>query len=225
MGAEVAAYLRDLIMSGHLKPGERLRLVDLANQLSVSTTPVREALLILEKEGVIDEEPRRGFRVKPLTADDIRDMFELHAVMAGMAARRAVGRLSEAEVAELTTIDRQLEQAVAEGVGEAIQEIDFRFHRYLNRATESLTLRRFLTETTRYIPRRYYTQIPVWLSRANQDHSPIMAALRRRDGESIEAAMAAHIRLAGTTLVGHLESLGVWAETPGTSDAKGDHRP
>jgi DNA-binding GntR family transcriptional regulator len=211
MGAEVAAYLRDLIMSGHLKPGEHLRLTDLASQLSISTTPVREALLILEKEGVIDSEPRRGFRVKPLTADDIRDLFELHAVMAGIAANRAAFKLSDAEVAELQAIDRQLKKAVADGVGEEIQEIDFRFHRYLNRAADSLTLRRFLTETTRYIPRRYYAQIPLWLSRANQDHSSIMDALSRKDGAAIQNAMEAHIRRAGTTLVDHLDSMGVWS--------------
>ncbi|HYM96796.1 MAG TPA: GntR family transcriptional regulator [Candidatus Sulfotelmatobacter sp.] len=211
MGAEVAAYVRDLIMSGHLTPGEHLRLNDLAVKLSVSTTPVREALLVLEKEGFIESEPHRGFRVKLLTSDDISDLFELHAVIAGMLASRAIDKLTDDDISELTAIDRKIRKAVADGAAEEVEEQNFRFHRMINRSADSVTLRRFLTETTRYIPRRYYPQIPGWLKSSAQDHGPILAAIRRKDAAAVQTAVQAHMRRAGNLLVGHLTDLGVWS--------------
>jgi len=210
MSTEVAAYLRDLIMSGQLAPGSPLRLADLAAQLSVSTTPIREAVLILEKEGFVECERHKAFRVKLITAADIVDLFELHAAIAGILAERATPLLTEGELDGLAEIDRCIQRAVASGDAKEVEEQNFDFHRTINRAAESTTLRRFLHETTRYVPRRFYQQIPGWLNSSAQDHGPILYALRRRDGSEARRRTEEHMKGAGTLLVEHLRSLGLW---------------
>ncbi|WP_242424773.1 GntR family transcriptional regulator, partial [Frankia sp. EI5c] len=80
---EVAAHLRDLIMSGHIWPGEYIRLDEVARELGVSVTPVREALVRLRSEDMVELEPRRGYVVAPLSQQDIRDLFSLQGDIAG----------------------------------------------------------------------------------------------------------------------------------------------
>ncbi|MBJ7594291.1 MAG: GntR family transcriptional regulator [Candidatus Dormibacteraeota bacterium] len=216
MSAEIAAYLRDLIMAGQLPPGSPLRLADLAGRLSVSTTPIREAILILEKEGFVECERHKAFRVKLITAADIGDLFELHAAIAGILAERATPLLTEIEMERLGEIDRRIQRGVASGDAEEVEEQNFHFHRTINRAPESTTLRRFLRETTRYVPRRYYQQIPGWLNSSAQDHGPILDALNRRDGAEVRRRTEEHIKGAGTLLLEHLRSMGLWNGTGNT---------
>ena len=105
---EVATHLRALIMSGRLRPGERVRLEEIAEQLGVSITPVREALLTLRGEDMVELEPRRGYVVAPLSKQDIIDVFTLQGDIAGELAARATARLTPADLAELSTVDKRL---------------------------------------------------------------------------------------------------------------------
>ena len=84
---EVAAPVRDLIMSGQVGHGEFLRLERIAADLGISVTPVREALLSLRGEGFVTLEPRRGFMPAPLTRQDVQDLFEAQAYFAGELAQ------------------------------------------------------------------------------------------------------------------------------------------
>ncbi|MCP9972532.1 GntR family transcriptional regulator [Actinomadura madurae] len=92
---EVADYVRELIMSGQVRHGEFLRLERVADDLGISVTPVREALLSLRGEGFVTLEPRRGFMPAPLTRQDVQDLFEAQAYFAGELAARAAGRITE----------------------------------------------------------------------------------------------------------------------------------
>src|SRR4051812_36211657 len=85
----VAGYIRDMIMSGRFAQGERLRLDPLSSLFRVSATPVREALVLLETEGLVSSEPHRGFVVKHPSRQDVLDLFALHASIAGQLAERA----------------------------------------------------------------------------------------------------------------------------------------
>src|SRR6266849_6256300 len=86
---EVAAYVRELIMSGVVRPGEFLRMERIAEAIGVSNTPVREGLLALSNQGFVRQIPRRGFVVAPFTKQDIRDLFWAQSVLAGDLAARA----------------------------------------------------------------------------------------------------------------------------------------
>lgn len=211
LGAEVASQLRDLIFSGRLRPGSRLRLQDLAKSLGVSTTPIREALLVLEKEGLLESEQHRGFRVKRITEQDVRDIYELHATVASLLVERAAQHVSEEDLKVLRDLDATIRAAAQNHEVQQVEELNYEFHRLINsRAPDSELLRRFLRETTRYVPRRVYMEIEGWLEASAQDHSPILHALKDGDGRRAAEVTAAHIRKAGDLLIDHLRKSGVW---------------
>src|SRR5689334_15640257 len=134
---EVAGFLRDRIMSGELRPGERVRLEDIAEQLGVSITPVREALLTLRGEDMVELEPRRGYVVAPLSRQDIVDVFQIQAQMAGELAARVAKSITDEQVAELTEIQQSVRKATQARRVEEIERLEFEFHRRLNRAARS----------------------------------------------------------------------------------------
>src|SRR5260370_16837873 len=97
----VADWLRDAIMNGRMRAGENLKLAPLAERLRVSTTPVREALVHLQKEGLVVGEPRRGFTVARLSAEDVQDLFTLHAFTDRVLPDPAAAPLTEHAVRTL----------------------------------------------------------------------------------------------------------------------------
>src|SRR3954467_2803520 len=112
---EVASYVRGLIFSGGVRPGEFLRLEPIAEVLGVSNTPVREGLLSLRSEGLVQLVPRRGFVVAPFDQQDVRDLFWVQAQLAGELAARAAKKISQESLALLEqTADRHA-QAIADG--------------------------------------------------------------------------------------------------------------
>src|SRR6202012_1448493 len=126
---EVAGHLRSAIMSGKLRPGTYVRLDETAAELGVSITPVREALLKLRGEGMVQLEPHRGHVVLPLTRQDVNDIFWLQATIAQELAASATDHLTDVEIAELHHINDALASAVASGDAEAIATLEFAFHR------------------------------------------------------------------------------------------------
>ena len=102
--ASVAAteLIREAIIDGRLEPGRRLKEEELARELGISRTPVREALLMLQAEGLVDAIPNRGAIVRVHTTDDLDDLYQLRALLEGFAARRAAARVGEEELNQLT---------------------------------------------------------------------------------------------------------------------------
>src|SRR5690349_2176651 len=105
----VAAYVRDLIMSGHVKAGDFLRLEKLASDLGVSATPVREGLLSLRGEGFVELVARRGFMVSALSRQDVMDIFLVQAEISGELAARAARLATPAQISHIQEIQRRLE--------------------------------------------------------------------------------------------------------------------
>src|SRR5260370_588647 len=112
---EVGSYVRELIVSGHLRSGEFIRQEHIAEELELSATPVREGLLSLKGEGFVLLKPRRGFVVAPLSAADVRDLFTAQALLAGGLFCRAAGRTSQDDPKELTRVHEALPKAAEAG--------------------------------------------------------------------------------------------------------------
>src|SRR3984957_5853601 len=112
---EVASYVRELIISGAVKPGEFLRMERIAEQVGVSNTPGREGLLALKSEGFVQLVPRRGFVVAPFTQQDVRDLFWAQPQLAKELAARAAKKITPEQVARLEANLGEFEQAVAAG--------------------------------------------------------------------------------------------------------------
>jgi DNA-binding GntR family transcriptional regulator len=211
---EVAAYVRELIMSGQVGHGEFLRLERIAEDLGISVTPVREALLSLRGEGFVTLEPRRGFMPAPLTRQDVQDLFEAQAYFAGELCARSAGAVTEAELAQLDRFQGELEAAFAAGDSAGIERANHEFHRLINLCAGSPKTAWLLRTVVRYAPRRFYAGIDGWTRASVDDHRLVLAALRAGDADGARQAMRAHIRHAGTLLVVHLEAQGFWEAGP-----------
>ncbi|MFF5990711.1 GntR family transcriptional regulator [Prauserella flavalba] len=203
---EVATYVRELIMSGQLRFPEFVRLERIADELGVSVTPVREGLLTLRAEGLLQLEPRRGFMVAPLSGDDIRDLFWVQAQLEGELVARATPRLTEQDLATLDEIQASLAAALAENRVEEIESLNHEFHNLLARAGRSPKLTWFLAQSVKHTPSRFYETIGGWVQASVNDHYPILEALHARDAEAARAAMLAHIRNAGELLSRHVDN-------------------
>jgi DNA-binding GntR family transcriptional regulator len=210
---EVVAHLRDRIMSGDLRPGERIRLEEVAEQLGVSITPVREALLTLRGYDMVELQPRRGYVVAPLSRQDIVDVFQLQAHIAGDLAARIAERATEADLAELTAAHRAIQRA-AQGRRVAVAELErleFDFHRAGNRIAGARKLSWLLHWATRYTPARFLATDPAWRAGMLTDHEALLAALAGRDQGAARAAMARHFTDGADRLIKHLDDLGNWS--------------
>lgn len=210
LSEEVAVHIRDLIMEGKVRPGERLRLEELAAQLGVSITPVREALLTLRGEDMVELQPRRGYVVAPLSRQDIEDVFALQANLAGELAARAARRTSEDHLTELNGLQEALREAAAQAWLPELERLEFTFHRLINRVTESRKLARFLHAATRYTPHRFYASDPAWRANMVSDHRALLDALAARDAQAARAAMERHFTDGAQRLIKHLDDVGMW---------------
>jgi DNA-binding GntR family transcriptional regulator len=210
---EVANYVRELIMSGHLRSGDFIRQEHIAEELDLSATPVREGLLSLKGEGFVQLKPRRGFVVAPLSAADVRDMFTAQALLAGELVDRAAARITDDELRDLQKVHEALGEAAAAGDGARVEELNHDFHRRINRIADAPRLAWMLSISTKFAPRRFFATIPGWFKASAQDHDAIMNALAKHDGERARAAMMRHMENAGQLLAANFESAQVAAKT------------
>jgi DNA-binding GntR family transcriptional regulator len=205
LSEKVANQIRESIMVGELKPGF-LRTERLAEELGVSPTPVREALMILQAEGAVQWEPRRGFRLVPMTAQDVEDLYEVQAYIAGELAARAAVSLSDEQIERLERIQAELQDEVRLGNVERVDRLNHEIHRTINTASGSERMTNLLRQTVQYVPLGFFERIDGWAGASAHDHSAIFIALRKRSKVAARKAMAAHIRHIGSLLLAHLKA-------------------
>ncbi len=196
-------------MTGEEPPGKRLRTEHLAAQFGISATPVREALMSLAGEGLVDFHPGRGFRVVAMTRQDVLDLFDVQAYVSGELAARAATRLGDDDLARLATLQESLVAAISTDDLAATEQVDFDLHRLINRSASSPKLTWLLGVTLKYVPFGFYDAIPGWPEAARDDHVPILRGLEHRSPRTARDAMTAHIRNAGDLLIGLLADRGI----------------
>ena len=209
LAEDVARLIRRRIFDGTYPAGKYIRLEQLAAELGISVTPVREALFGLRTEGLLTQQPRRGFLVLPVTRRDIDDVAGVQAHIGGQLAARAAGQITDEQLLELEQIQRQLEGAYAQGDHDGAVRFNHAFHRLVNRAAESPKLAQLMSQITRYALESVYPMVEGWPEQATHDHRRILAALEEHDGEVARAAMPEHLCAASKPLTDHLERLGV----------------
>lgn len=205
--AEHAAdAIRESILAGRIPAGARIAELDLARQLSVSRTPIREALSRLAAEGLVELSPNRGARVSSWTPEELREIFEVRLRLEPYAVRQAVPLLSEADLAELGELAQSMlavgrpgrDQAVAE-----IVELNRRFHSLLIGTAGSPALASALTAVTHaaVVRQNFQHYSPDALSRSLAHHLEIVAAARAREPGWAEAVMRSHLYNARATML------------------------
>lgn len=120
--------LRNLILTGKIKPGTRMMEIELAEDMGVSRTPIREAIRKLEKEGLVVIEPRKGAYASEVSVKDMEDILEVRANLEGLAAYLAAERMTDAEKKALDEVKEKFRQAVVEGNMADMISIDTKFH-------------------------------------------------------------------------------------------------
>lgn len=198
--------MRELIISGQLKAGQFIRSETVAEELGISATPAREGLLILQSEGFVKGVPRRGFLVSPLSRKDVADTFAAQALLAGELASRSAVLLSDEELDDLARIHERLEEAAGQNDLDAVEELNYEFHRRIYRGADAPKIHWLLGATLGYAPRRFYAAIEGWPDSTIHDHHDVLGALRARDAETARRAMAEHVRNAGRLLDAHLSA-------------------
>jgi len=204
LGEEVADHIRQAILSGKYEPGSSVRADVIGELLSISPTPVREALHSLKVEGFLRLAPRRGFTVASLTPNDILDIFRAHALIAGELAARAAEQVTPEDLAELDEIHQALLEAAAVGDTERLERWNHMFHRKVYLLAQSPRLRFTLGTFSKYVPRSFYAQVEGWPSATERDHSAVLDALRARDASASRQAMERHVMNAGKLLAEHV---------------------
>jgi len=207
---EVAAYVRELIISGQVKPGEFLRIEPISEAVGVSNTPVREGLLSLRSQGFVKLAPRRGFVVAPFSQEDVRDLFWAQAQLGGELAARAAKRISPETLTRLEEINELYTKAVNDRDAEAIAELGHQFHREINLAADSHRLALLLGSVVRHLPNRFYANIEGQVDETQDDHPLLLEALRAGDSRKARSLMEKHILKGGDQLIATLTERGVW---------------
>jgi DNA-binding GntR family transcriptional regulator len=205
---EAAVYIRELIVSGQLRPGAFIRLDRLASALSMSVTPVRQALVTLRGEGFVQLEPRRGFQVSQLREDDILDLFAVQAFVAGELAAHAAGRISDEQIARLKAILTDLEAAMQRGEPATGEALAHEFHEVVFDAADRPKLVWLMQISGRYEPRRFYADITGWERLSIREHKTILTALKRRDVDQARQAMAGHVQSLGRIVASNFAATG-----------------
>ncbi|MER7274870.1 GntR family transcriptional regulator [Dactylosporangium sp. NPDC000244] len=208
----VANLLRDRIMSGQLRAGERIRLEQVAEETGLSITPVREALLMLRAEDMVELQPRRGHVVAPLSRQDIVDVFAVQGHIAGELAARVAADITPAQLADLREQHERLRRAAHARQVSRVEQLEFEFHRSINRLADARKLSWLLRAATRYTPSRFYAGNAEWRAAMVTDHEALLAALEARDPAAVRPVVARHFNDGAERLVKHLDGLGVWSE-------------
>lgn len=220
--SELAArHLREQIVSGRLGQGTHLRIDTIARSLGISTTPVREGLLILQSEALVRLLPRRGFVVNSFSRDDVMDMFWAQATVGAELAARATRRMSNGDIETLVAVQALHDAAVAASDHAEAARLGHRFHKIINLAAGSARLALLMGNLTRQLPNRFYTSIEGQLEDAARYHPVIIEAIRLRDVEAVRSLMFRHVLSGGDYLVAMLERQGFWA-APSTTAAAGE---
>jgi DNA-binding GntR family transcriptional regulator len=206
---QVASYVRELIISGAVRPGEFLRAERIAEEVGVSNTPVREGLLALCGEGFVQFFPRRGFVVAPFTRDDVRDLFWVQSQLAGELAARAARKITAEQVGPLEENLEQFRQAVKDEDAERVADLSYAFHRQINLAAGSHRLALLSGMVASHLPRRFYASIEAEAA-TDDEHLLLVGALRDHDPRQARNVMEQHILASADRLIEILGQRGLW---------------
>lgn len=192
---KVYDYLRNQILSNHIAAGTRLVEGRIAGQINVSRTPIREALHILEMEGLIESFPRVGYRVKELKWKDVEELCEIRAVNEILAARWAMKRIVPEQLAAMNANTAAAEAEIQGGHPELFVERDAEFHEMLVKASGSKRLLELCQMLRRHMLRYRIESLYVAEAglRAVAGHRRIIASLEAKDVIGIEAAIRDHL--------------------------------
>ena len=196
-------FIKAQIMTLGYKPGEYITDSQIAGQLNISRTPVREAFYRLEKEGLLINEARRGWKIYTLSLNNINDIFDIKEVMEGMVARKAAACQDESLRNALREVLTNMESAAVADNAEAWLEADFHLHDILFQMAGNERASRIVANLNDqwHRVRLGFVALQGRTKRSADEHRSIIESILAEDGEEAERRMRAHLNQVRQELV------------------------
>ncbi len=202
-------FIKSAIFNMELRPGQPLMDNDLAQRIQVSRTPIREALRRLETERLVVHDPHKGWKVCSLSLDDIQQIFDLKESLEGLAARRAVERISRKDAQKLLRIVDGMEEASRSRDHQAWVALDVQYHEIIFRASGNERLKQIVNNLNDQWRRLRLGHLAVEgrIERSSEEHRCIAEAIALHDGDRAEAMMRQHLENLKRSLISLLENM------------------
>ncbi|GLI38080.1 GntR family transcriptional regulator [Geobacter hydrogenophilus] len=200
---KILETIRDAIMTGALKPGEKVAEPDLAERFGISRTPIREAFRQLESEGYLTVIPRKGAVVTSFSPRDVEEFYAIKSILEGYAARRACEKLSTKDIERLRSINDRLRNMANDGDVKHFFRIHNDFHDLFLKAADNEKLYELITNLVRKFQRLRYASLslPGRMKISVQEHDKIIEAFLKRDPDKAEVLVRKNAEYGGKVLM------------------------
>lgn len=184
---KVYNFISDQLTIGELKRSDKLTEQYLADHLGLSRTPIREALLQLTADDILEREPRKGFKVKEYSAQDVEDLYELIGILDGKIAQLTLALLTEEDFSIMEFLIDSMYSAIEHKLYTKYNSLQDQFHNiYIKKCKNSLLKNELYNKKRRFIGKAYYrvnkNEIQTILQTTNQEHETILRLLRTQNG-------------------------------------------
>lgn len=202
LSQDVYRLIKQQIVTCQLLPGMPLQEQELSESLEVSRTPVREALRLLAKEGLVELRAHRGARVAQLSRQDLMDAYEVRGWVEPLAAAKVAATVDGATLERLeATVNRIPEDPVTHEEANLALQADLEFHRLIVEATGNRLLIQILEDARAITERAAFFVPPGRYHQSKEEHRAVLEAFRKRDSQAAERAMRAHIEAASSRML------------------------
>lgn len=202
----VIEEIRELILTGELGPGDRLLQDELAEQLNISQTPIREALRVLEAEGVLEHEPHKGVRVAEVSASEISEIYMIRAELESLAIREAVKNITTDDIIYLKSLLETMNNLILAKEYRETSVPDYQFHMYIYKLAKMPSLFQMIRSLWSKIPSDIRQVFPNSAESSTQEHTAILDALTAKDAKLSEECLRKHMDRVLSDLLSHLKA-------------------
>lgn len=196
---QVAEEIRNMIVTGELAPGEKIKVAELAEDFDVSLTPMREALKILDKESLVELMTNRGARVAEISVEGTRSLFEVISRLEALAAELATERITEKELRALEDLHERMKASYEASDLTSYFDLNIKIHNLVVDAAKNPDLTRVRTSLSFHVERARFLSVATvsHRDRSMEDHERLMQALRQRDAATAHDVWQTHLERAG----------------------------
>ncbi len=200
---KILETIREAILKGQLKPGEKVAEPELAERFGISRTPIREAFRQLESEGYLTVIPRKGAVVTSLSERAVEEFYAIKSILEGYAARMAADNLTDKDIEKLEGINERLAQLAAEGDVKTFFKVHNEFHELFIKAAENEKLQELITQMMLKFNRLRLASLslPGRMEISVQEHKKIIEAFKSKNGEMADNLVRKTASIGGQVLI------------------------
>ncbi len=216
---QVYKKLKDLILYNRLPPGQDLTMDQIANEMGVSHTPVREAFAMLELDGLVVMARHRTPQVSPISPADVQEVYDMRALLEGWAIREAAASVSDQEIEMVKEKLAHARREAGQGRFEAMMDADISVHGLVVSLVENSLFQRlyqYVENQSIRLRTLVEARSPGRIDLILDEHDAIIAALQERDPELAQTRLASHLEFAMERTLAALQTIDEEGDTPAT---------